>query len=240
MKFNFIASIKEFYRMLTISPQVRIGGWDYDDYWESKRGNDIGKNINDYQLFRASWVSERVNKKDFVLDLGCGDGAVIKKIRDHVEVRVIGADVSQKAITALSEVGIDGILCDLNDIEGSLSKVKDVDHILLLEVIEHYPNSENLLLNCMNKVCKSLVFSIPNTGYLPYRLRLLFGRFPAQWRVSPGEHLRFWTLRDLQIWLEQLGLLESAEVDTYQGIPILNRLFPSVFSAGIIVQIKKS
>jgi len=71
-----------------------------------------------------------------------------------------------------------------------------------------------------------------------YRLRLLFGKFPAQWRVHPGEHVRFWTARDLRWWLLAQGI-ENYKIFYYEGIPLLNKIVPSLFAAGFVVYIQK-
>ena len=84
-----------------------------------------------------------------------------------------------------------------------------------------------------------LIFSVPNTGYVAHRKRLLFGSFPLQWRNNPGEHLRFWTLGDMKWWLKQLNLYEKSIIKTYEGFPLLNKLWPGMFAMGIIVIIKK-
>ena len=109
---------------------------------------------------------------------------------------------------------------------------------MLLEVLEHLPNPEQLLKQIRKKGRKSIFFSFPNTGYFSYRLRLLFGSFPIQWRVHPGEHLRFWTYRDLKWWLNEMGFHGKYEITIYEGIPLLNKIMGSLFGMGFIIEIK--
>jgi len=67
----------------------------------------------------------------------------------------------------------------------------------------------------------------------------LFGSFPIQWRVHPGEHIRFWTYRDLKWWLKELDLYDRSEIYVYEGIPFLNKIWKSLFGAAFVVEIKK-
>jgi len=114
-----------------------------------------------------------------------------------------------------------------------------IDYILMLEVLEHVQNPEDFVHKALSAANDSIFISFPNTGYIKHRLRLLFGRFPVQWRVHPGEHLRFWTLRDLEWWLGQLKLKDKSTIHSYEGVPILNKIYSGMFSAAFIVEIKK-
>ena len=91
----------------------------------------------------------------------------------------------------------------------------------------------------LKKAKKGVFFSVPNSGYISYRLRLLFGSFPVQWKIHPGEHLRFWTYKDIKWWLKQLNLYHKSEIYVYEGIPFLNKIWKNLFGAGILVYIKK-
>jgi 2-polyprenyl-3-methyl-5-hydroxy-6-metoxy-1,4-benzoquinol methylase len=109
----------------------------------------------------------------------------------------------------------------------------------MLEVLEHIPNPEKFIKTISKKAKKGVFFSVPNTGYISYRLRLLFGAFPMQWNIHPGEHLRFWTYRDLKWWLNELDLADRSEIYVYQGIPLLNKIYKGLFGAGFVVKIFK-
>ena len=55
-------------------------------------------------------------------------------------------------------------------------------------------------------------------------------------RHHPGEHLRFWTLKDAKLWVKQLGC-KLNKIVVYQGLPGLNKLFPNLFGQGILIKI---
>ena len=205
---------------------------NYKYYWKKKKINS--RALNSYQLFRLSWVKKRITKVESVLDVGCGDGSFCHHLSTSGYDNISGADL----------IILPGLEKELNVVEIDLQTakpfkgVKKVDHIIFFEVLEHLSDPETVLNEALTKCRKSVFLSIPNTGYLPYRLRLLFGRFPRQWRVFPGEHLRFWTLLDFKDWINCFSSDRFlVEYDTYQGLNIFKRLLPNLFSAAIICQV---
>jgi len=195
--------------------------------------------LNEYQVCRVKWISTRINAGDTVLDLGCGDGAAIMALKKLITISAFAADIAEKPLAFLNSRGIHAIRCDLLNLDDVI-RLPVSDHVLLLEVIEHFRDAEALLQAALTRAEKSLFFSVPNTGYFAYRLRLLFGRFPVQWRTHPGEHLRFWTLSDMKWWLRELGLIHCCEIHCYQGVPVLNRWMPGLFAAAMIVRVDRS
>ncbi len=67
---------------------------------------------------------------------------------------------------------------------------------------------------------------------------MLMDSFVMQWCLHPGEHLRFWTYKDLQWWLVQLGYAERSEIHIYEGMPFLNKIWGSLFGMAFVCQIK--
>jgi 2-polyprenyl-3-methyl-5-hydroxy-6-metoxy-1,4-benzoquinol methylase len=163
---------------------------------------------------------------------------VLKAIIDQKPgLKGIAFDSSQRALDDAKKLGIEGHLLDLTT-PGALSNIPVCDYYIVLEVLEHVPNSEEVLRALVNKCTRSVFFSVPNTGFFRHRLRLLFGKAPAQWVTMPNEHLRFWTIRDMRWWLTALGYTKFTIIP-YHGVPGLNRLMPNLFAEGMIVSVEK-
>jgi 2-polyprenyl-3-methyl-5-hydroxy-6-metoxy-1,4-benzoquinol methylase len=213
---------------------------EYNKYWES-RSPRRSIALNDFQIYRFNWFIKRASRSFTINDIGCGNGAIIEKILDCKDIHVSkinAVDFSLYALSKINDSRVSKYKIDFSDSK-NLLVLPRTDYVLLFEVIEHISDAEDLLINSLMLSKKALFFSIPNTGYFPYRLRLLFGKFPIQWKIKPNEHLRFWTLSDLKWWLSELGFLDRSEISTYKGVPVLNFLFPNLFAAGIIVKIDK-
>jgi len=207
---------------------------NYELYWQQKRPTGLGT-LSAFQLERAKRVASLIEPGTKVLDLGCGDGALLNYLREQKNIEGIGADVSRKALRSTSKLGFEAHPVNLTDLT-TIQDLPRVDYVVALEVLEHLPEPEALLAAFENKCQKAFIVSFPNTGYFLHRLRLLFGSVPSQWLVHPGEHLRFWTVRDAKWWVNAMGR-ELEGIELYEGIPLLNKLMPSWFARGIVLKI---
>lgn len=227
----------------------------YEAYWQERGVNPhtqkaqaveprdssgacFGVGVNSFQKKRAELTVKYIEPDSVVMDVGCGNGGTLLFINDRKATRkIIGVDFSSGVLALARESGIETHSADISKTE-ELAKLPAADYILLFEVLEHLPNSEDVLRWATNHARKGVFFSVPNTGFFAHRLRLLLGRFPLQWRVRPSEHLRFWTVRDMKWWLEQLGYRDYV-LKLYEGPSIINRLWPSLFAQGIWVFLSK-
>jgi len=212
---------------------------DYDKYWQEKRGKNIG-NLSEWQKIRADFVLENISGDKFIFcDVGSGAGAILKYLSENkVLKRGIGIDKSNLALDVLRGFGFEGLNLDFDN-STSISNIPESDFYILFEILEHIYEPDLLLKTLYSKSKKGVFFSFPNSGFFIYRLRLLFGKFPMQWRRHPSEHIRFWTLKDLKWWLKALNF-DNFEIRPYKGIPFLNKIWPAMFSAAFVVYVKKS
>lgn len=221
------------YRQVFKARDFKVAASDYEEYFEQKdAGHDHALNL--FQKHRADFVLRRLRDGDSILDVSCGTGSTLLYLASKRKVKASGTEYAQAAIRHGQSKGLDVVFHDVNkheDIDG----LPESDYITMFEILEHMPNPEGYLQKIAGKARKGVFFSFPNTGYFPYRLRLLFGSFPVQWIVHPGEHLRYWTYRDLKWWLRNLGLKDRSTIDIYQGVPFLNRICGPLFGMAFIV-----
>lgn len=218
-------------RLFDYPATARVGVVDYDDYWDKKAQSGMGK-LTPWRRKRAQVFAALVAPGDRVLDLGVGDGALLKYMIEERGIVGYGLDVSPKAVAFCREQGLN---VDLADVNRPISETvrEPFDYIVLSEIIEHLPDPESLLDSLRPIVRKGILVSIPNTGFYHHRVRLLMGRFPLQWVVTPGEHLRYWTLADFRWWAKQLGFRIRHTVP-YEGTPGLKSVWPSLFAAAFV------
>lgn len=216
---------------------ARDGG-SYEMYWDL-RGRSGSVSISSWQKERADILLARIRKDGLsapvVLDVGCGNGAVLSYLKKNIPGLIgIGIDLSEQILSPVKEAGFETYVrnCAL----ASEREFPECDYAILFEVIEHVADAEDLVAAALGAARKGVCISVPNTGFFTYRLRLLFGKFPAQWARMPNEHLRFWTLSDMRWWLSALGW--GGSVSTYQGVPLFKKMWPALFAAGLVVWIQ--
>ncbi|MEK7536888.1 MAG: methionine biosynthesis protein MetW [Patescibacteria group bacterium] len=228
-------TLKKWLKELFIYPALKDNDPDYTLYWKERKSASQ-KPLNSFQKKRADFVVKAIESGSSVIDVGCGDGGILFYINQRKKLgRMIGVDFSKEVLALAKEKGIEILNLDISKVE-ELNRLPQADYVFLFEVIEHLSNSEEILKWAFKNSKKGVFFSVPNTGFFVHRFRLLFGRFPLQWRVRPSEHLRFWTVRDMAWWLKNQSY-KNFKIHLYEGMPILNRLWPSLFGQGIFVEI---
>ena len=144
-----------------------------------------------------------------VLDLGCGDGTLLKHLIDTRGVHGVGVDVDDANILAAIKNGI-------NVLQGNLEKGLDeftdqsFDHVVLSRTLQTVRHTEGILRE-MLRVGREAVVSFPNFAYWKNLRSVLDGRMPVsedlpyQWYDSPN--VRFFTLLDFEALGAQMGLI---------------------------------
>ncbi len=226
---------KEWFKSLITYPEFKPHEADYNRYWHTRKLNRTS--LNDFQKERAELALRYIEKGSKLVDVGSGNGAVLTYINEKKPMeRLMGIDISQDALEMARENGVETFLINVAD-RDSRSSIPSADYIFLFEVLEHMAQSEEVLQWAVSHARRGVLFSVPNTGFLFHRLRLLFGRFPLQWRTHPSEHVRFWTLGDMRWWLDQQAYMYT--LHAYQGIPILKSVWPALGAQGLFVYISK-
>ena len=171
-----------------------------------------------------------------LLDIGCGTGLFLHELGKKKILQARGVDVSERAMEVAKARGVDAVALPAND--PNLAALGFFDFVTLFEVLEHIQDAEAVLASVRRSFpTATVIASVPNTGYLPSRLRLLCGRFPRQWIVHPGEHIRFWTLHDFRMMASRLGY-QVVRVYPLRGSAVLARWLPGVFGEALVFQMK--
>ncbi|MCK4533155.1 methyltransferase domain-containing protein [bacterium] len=213
---------------------IKIFTPNYEQAWDDK----IKKQIPKRRIKKLKLISLLIEKNSSVLDFGCGDGVGLEFIKKKgITSKLYGIDISKKAIEECEKKGISakqGNICDRELIKS----LKKFDYLILADVIEHIPNPEEILIALKDKFNKGIIISLPNTGFIRDRIRFMLGKFPMQWDVFPGKHLRFWTYNDFLWWLGQLGFRVKRFIPG-SGILLMRKIWPNLFCDVMVVLLAK-
>lgn len=152
----------------------------------------------------AGWVSMGSR----VLDLGCGDGSLLKYLRDSRRVTGYGVEIDDDGVLACVKNGVNVIQGDL---ERGLSEFENgsFDYVILSQTLQAVRNSERVVAD-MLRVAREGIVTFPNFGYWTNRLQVLGGRMPVsdnlpyQWHDTPNVHLC--TIADFERFCEDFGV----------------------------------
>ena len=144
----------------------------------------------------AAWIPEGAS----VLDLGCGDGSLLRYLKDARKIRGYGVEISDNNIEACIRNGVNVIQ---NDLESGLLGFENgsFDYVILSQTLQATRHTEPLMQE-MLRVGREGIVSFPNFGYWKNRLNVLRGRMPVfkdlpyQWYDTPNIHLC--TLHDFE------------------------------------------
>ena len=138
-----------------------------------------------------------------VLDLGCGRGGLLLRLRQRENSRVLGLEISEKCVLQAVQRGIDVVQADLNTGLGAFEN-DQFDFVILSKTLQTIQDVE-FVLDEMLRVGTRCIVSFPNLGYHEYRLRLseegrapqiLHDSVPAEWYNTSD--VRFLTLSDFE------------------------------------------
>ncbi|AHV93572.1 methionine biosynthesis protein MetW [Bordetella holmesii 30539] len=169
----------------------------------------------------ASWIAPASR----VLDLGCGDGALLAYLHDHRQVRGAGVEIDDERVIACVRRGVEVIQQNLED-GLALFDDKQFDTVVLSQTLQSMHRTEHILRE-MARVSRFGIVSFPNFGYWPHGWSILRGRMPVtgqmpfQWYNTPNIHLC--TLKDFEDLARDVGvrILERATFNDEHEVKVL-------------------
>ncbi len=158
-----------------------------------------------------------------VLDIGCGDGALLAHLAAEKGVDGRGMELSQAGVNACVRSGLSVVQ---GDADNDLAPYPDqaFDYVILSQTLQA-TRQPRQVLERLAQIGRRAIVSVPNFGYWRVRLGLLFaGRMPHSallahnWYDTPNIHLC--TIRDFLALAADLGLVvEQAQMLDRIGQP---------------------
>jgi len=153
-----------------------------------KNGNGTVTQRPDFAAI-AGWVGMGSS----VLDLGCGDGSLLRYLRESRRVAGYGVEIDDDRVLACVKSGVNVIQGDL---ERGLSEFesRSFDYVVLSQTLQAVRNSERIVHD-MLRVGREGIVTFPNFGYWRNRLQVIGGHMPVsenlpyEWHDTPNIHL---------------------------------------------------
>ncbi|MDO4629105.1 MAG: homoserine O-acetyltransferase [Planctomycetia bacterium] len=172
-------------------------------------------------------ILELIPQHASVLDLGCGNGDLLKRLRKRSDKsRLMGIELCERCIQKCVARGLDVVQKDINQ---GLKAFHDrqYEYVVLSCTLQTVKEVENVLEE-MLRVGRFAIVSFPNSAYLPWRKKLYeTGRMPKRgcdnddsWYNT--KDVRFLTLADFHRFCEVKGYSVRRQIalDTIKGCKI--------------------
>lgn len=165
-------------------------------------------------------IMRHIRKGSRVIDLGCGDGRLMERLRNEMDCEVMGVEVEHDNIVSVIRRGLPAVAADLNE---GLIDIPDgsFDVAVLSQTLQQVRNPKRLLLEMLRVASRAAVV-VPNFGHWRVRLEVLRrGRtpitqaLPYEWYETPNLH--FMSMRDFRDLMDGIGLRIVKESPIIKG-----------------------
>lgn len=167
-------------------------------------------------------IARLVPEGSRVLDLGCGDGALLSYLQRSRGCTGYGVEYDDANVLACARRGVNVLQLNLED---GLAIFEDnsFDVVLQIDTLQHLRNAETMLQETA-RIGRAGIVAFPNFAHWPNRLSVLRGRMPVtrrlpyQWYDTPN--IRVGTYKDFEVLagknrlrvIDAFGLQDGREV----------------------------
>ena len=184
-------------------------------------------------------IAQLIPRNSRVLDLGCGDGALLSYLQQNRNCSGYGVEIDDANVLAGVQTDIQVIQLNLDE---GLKMFADhsFDVVLQIDTLQHLRNAETMLLETI-RVGRLGIVTFPNFAHWPNRLSILAGRMPVtkrlpyEWYDTPN--IRVGTFADFGELARKndIRILDSFGVKDANQI----RLLPNLRAPTAVIKIEK-
>jgi len=178
-------------------------------------------------------ISELIENNSRVLDVGCGDGTLMKFLKDKKNVDTRGLEISKNNVQSCISKG-------LSIIEGNAEKDLhqfpnlSFDYVVLSQTLQAFYNPEKVIDDLL-KVANKAILTIPNFGHWKVRIHLLLkGTMPVtkilpnEWYNTPNLHMC--SIKDF------FNFCSKRKIELYKSIALSNEKTSEINSGNINIK----
>ena len=178
-------------------------------------------------------IADLIENNTRVLDVGCGDGTLMKYLKDEKNIDTRGLEISKNNVQNCISKG-------LSVIEGNAEKDLhqfpnlSFDCVVLSQTLQAFYNPEKVIDDLLRVANKAIV-TIPNFGYWKVRLHLLIKgtmpitkTLPNEWYNTPNLHMC--TIKDF------FNFCSKKNIELYKSIALKGEKTSTINKANINIK----
>ena len=154
-------------------------------------------------------ISSLIENNSKILDVGCGNGELMKYILDNISDNIRGLEISKENVQSCIEKGLTVIEGNAELDLGQFPN-KSFSYVILSQTLQAFLNPEKVLYELL-RVGKKAIVTIPNFGHWKVRIDLLFKgtmpvteNLPNEWYNTPNLHMC--TIKDFENYCKQRNI----------------------------------
>ena len=165
-------------------------------------------------------ISQLIENNTRVLDVGCGDGTLMKHLKDNKNIDTRGLEISKNNVQTCISKGLSVIE---GNAEKDLKQFPDLsfDYVILSQTLQAFYNPEKVI-NDLLRVANKAIVTIPNFGFWKVRLHLLIKGtmpitqdLPNEWYNTPNLHMC--TIKDF------VNFCNQKKINLFKSLALSNR-----------------
>ncbi len=178
-------------------------------------------------------IADLIENNTRVLDVGCGDGTLMKYLKDEKNIDTRGLEISKNNVQNCISKGLSVIE---GDAEKDLHQFPNLsfDYVVLSQTLQAFYNPEKVIDDLLRVANKAIV-TIPNFGYWKVRLHLLIKgtmpitkTLPNEWYNTPNLHMC--TIKDF------FNFCSKKNIELYKSIALKNEKTSTINKANINIK----
>ena len=183
-------------------------------------------------------ISALVPSGSRVLDLGCGDGALLAHLQQHKGCTGYGVELDDANVHACVARGVNVLQFNLDQGLLGLFQNQSFDVVLQIDTLQHLRNAE-VMLRETARVGKTGIVAFPNFAHWPNRWSIARGRMPVtkrlpyQWYDTPN--IRVGTYADFEVLARSCGLRVEDSFGLHEGQEV--RTLPNLMASTAVFKL---
>ena len=189
-------------------------------------------------------ISQWIKPGSRVLDLGCGDGTLLKYLQENRQVSGYGLENDDDNVTRCIKAGINVIHTDL-DAGLADFQTNAFDYVIMTQTLQamHYPDH---LLEEMLRTGRQGIVTFPNFAHWYNRLQLALGgkmpmsrNLPNPWYNTPNIHLCTVTDFEKLCAERNIHILQRTMVNHAHRYSIGDHLLPNLLGRNALYRFER-
>ena len=170
-------------------------------------------------------IANSIQREKSILDVGCGDGELMKFIYENISKKIRGLEISKDNVQKCIQKGLTVIE---GNAEMDLQQFPNnsFDYVILSQTLQAFLNPEKVISDLL-RIGKTSIVTIPNFGFWKVRFNLLFKgtmpvtkTLPNQWYNTPNLHMC--TIKDF------VNFCNDRKINIFKSLALTNNKVSSI------------